>query len=44
VLQGMILFFALGGELLLRYRISFGARHVSAPPAMAVATEGSTQS
>jgi ABC-type uncharacterized transport system permease subunit len=31
VLQGMILFFALGGELLLRYRVSFGTRLASAP-------------
>ena len=29
VLQGMILFFALGGELLLRYRISFQRRSLS---------------
>lgn len=31
VLQGMILFFALGGELLLRYRVSFGVRLAAAP-------------
>jgi ABC-type uncharacterized transport system permease subunit len=31
VLQGMILFFALGGELLLRYRITFSARHPALP-------------
>ena len=31
VLQGMILFFALGGELLLRYRVSFRARLAAAP-------------
>ena len=43
VLQGMILFFALGGELLLRYRVSFGARHAAAPPALAVAAEGSSR-
>ncbi len=30
VLQGMILFFALGGELLLRYRVSFGVRLAAA--------------
>src|SRR2546425_9105455 len=28
VLQGMILFFALGGERLLRYRITFGVRRL----------------
>jgi simple sugar transport system permease protein len=33
VLQGMILFFALGGELLVRYRVSFRTRN-----AMAAAT------
>lgn len=43
VLQGMILFFALGGELLMRYRISFGARRTAAPPALAVAAEGSSR-
>jgi simple sugar transport system permease protein len=37
VLQGMILFFALGGELLLRYRISFGTRRIWPPRAVAVA-------
>jgi general nucleoside transport system permease protein len=31
VLQGMILFFALGGELLLRYRITFAGRHPALP-------------
>jgi hypothetical protein len=29
VLQGMILFFALGGELLLHYRISFQRQSLS---------------
>ncbi len=36
VLQGMILFFALGGELLLRYRITIGARHVAPPRGLTV--------
>lgn len=36
VLQGMILFFALGGELLLRYRISFGPRRARPPRAVTV--------
>ena len=33
VMQGLILFSALGGELLIRYRVRFprGARHVEAP-------------
>jgi len=45
VLQGMILFFALGGELLLRYRISLGGRHITPPRPLAVATgsAGATQ-
>jgi len=33
VLQGMILFFALGGELLLRYRITFPGRRPALPAA-----------
>ncbi|TAN31666.1 ABC transporter permease [bacterium] len=37
VLQGMILFFALGGELLLRYRVSFSARRAEPPRAVAAA-------
>jgi ABC-type uncharacterized transport system permease subunit len=38
VLQGMILFFALGGELLLRYRVSFAPRRAS-PPRHAATTD-----
>jgi ABC-type uncharacterized transport system permease subunit len=37
VLQGMILFFALGGELLLRYRVTFGARRAAPPRALSIA-------
>ncbi len=40
VLQGMILFFALGGELLLRYRITFGMRQAAPPQGLAVAAPG----
>ncbi len=43
VLQGMILFFALGGELLLRYRVSFRTPRVAPPPSLAVATEASSR-
>jgi simple sugar transport system permease protein len=38
VLQGMILFFALGGELLLRYRITRSSRRTSAATATATST------
>ena len=37
VLQGMILFFALGGELLLRYRVTFGAQRAAPPRAAGMA-------
>lgn len=40
VLQGMILFFALGGELLLRYRVTFGMRRPAPPRAAAAAAVG----
>jgi general nucleoside transport system permease protein len=36
VLQGMILFFALGGELLLRYRVTFHTRRAAPPREPAV--------
>ncbi|MDQ6876440.1 MAG: ABC transporter permease [Candidatus Dormibacteraeota bacterium] len=36
VLQGMILFFALGGELLLRYRVTFGSPRAAGPREAAV--------
>jgi simple sugar transport system permease protein len=43
VLQGMILFFALGGELLLRYRVTFGMRPAAPPRGLAVAAPGAAR-